>query len=186
MAFKMKVDKGEEVFSKAHEEASHGRLHRDVYTDVFDIFIGAKWNVFSAGMYRYALLNVFNFVDPKNVMIIGSEVLRDRVPSFEQIVSFLFDDPDFKFSEEQVEVLHRSSIGKTNIPKPTVSATCQEFLQDFYRHHNDNLLSILKNFEMQGAFIYGMYDLEWVQVVLEVILVLIRTKMVGQHPTDDQ
>jgi hypothetical protein len=164
MAFKLKVDKGEEVFSKAHEEASHGRLHRDVYTDVFDIFIGAKWNVFSAGLYRYALLNFFNFVDPKNVMIVGSEVLRDRVPAFEQIVSFLVDDPNFYFSGKQMEILQWSGERKSKNQKPTVSATCQEFLQGFYRHHNDNLLSLLQKFENQGTLVYGMNDSEWVRM----------------------
>ncbi|KAI8110471.1 hypothetical protein M9435_002145 [Picochlorum sp. BPE23] len=164
MAFKLKVEEAEEIFSKAHEEASKGHIHKDTYTQVYNVFKRRKWVVFSAGLYRYALLNFFNFVDPKNVMIAGSEMLRDRVPAFEQIVSFLVDDPNFDFSGKQVEILQGNKERKSKNPKPTVSATCQEFLQGFYRHHNDNLLSLLQKFENQGTLVYGMNDSEWVRM----------------------
>ena len=163
MEFKIKVAEAAEVFSKAHAEASDGHLDKDVYTQVYNAFNGTRWKVFTAGLYRYALLNFFNFVDPKNVMIAGSEVMRDRVPGSKEIVSFLLDDPSFEFSESQLEILgERKRQGSRN-PKPTVSATCQEFLRGFYRHHNDNLFSVLQALEKQGARLYGVNNLEWLR-----------------------
>lgn len=164
MAFKLKVEETEEIFSKVHTEASNGHVHNDTYTELYNVFKRGKWTVFSAGLYRYALLHFFSFVDPKNVMIVGSEMLRDRVPASKQIVSFLLDDPDFDFSGEQVEILRSNVKKKSKNPKPAVSTSCQEFLQGFYRHHNDNLLRILQKFENQGTRVYGLNELEWVHM----------------------
>eukprot|EP00890_Picochlorum_soloecismus_P000210 jgi/Picsp_1/118/NSC_00118-R1_sulfotransferase len=151
----------EEVKGLDHTNTSHWDTISRLYRNVFSAggFNREAMSIFSAGLYKYQLINWAARGNPRNILVLSSPAYyASRANVIEALLKFLMytskeesDDDGQKqqqaLSNSQSERLNAAGVSNAHKKKkPTEpSKECLDRMENFYRTHNKGLDSLLSS-----------------------------------------
>lgn len=156
----------EEIKGLDHTNTSTWGAMSRLYRDMFNAggFNREAMSIFSAGLYKYQLVNWAARGNPRNMLVLSSPAYyASRAEVIEALLEFLMhaQNGDGDDDEKQKELMSDSQFERLNAAevttvrrrkKPTVpSKECLDRMERFYRTHNKGLESLLSSDPSSGA-----------------------------------